>query len=161
MKVTTKIAIALGSNLGDRQGHLDEAIAALREDVLWEAAVSKTYESPPWGYASQPQFLNLVVVGTSDWKPHALLNYFRDYENRHGRTREILNGPRTIDIDLIAYDELIFSDAEITVPHPRFRDRDFVLLPLHDVWPDWKDPLSKKNAQQLLSALPLINAKPI
>lgn len=161
MKVTTKIAIALGTNLGDREKHLDEAVAALSEDVLWETARSKTYETPPWGYTDQPDFLNLVLVGTSDWKPHALLNYFRDYENTHGRERVIPNGPRPIDIDLIAYGDRVMEDAQISVPHPRFRTRDFVLLPLCDVWPDWVDPVTKKTALQLKNELTKITAKPL
>jgi len=154
-KVTQTIAIALGTNLGDREHHLEEAIAALKEDIFIEgtAKVSRTYESPPWGYAEQPEFLNLVVVGSSDWKPHALMNYFRDYETTMGRRRDIPNGPRVIDLDLIAYGNEMVKDAQVEVPHPRFRDRDFVLLPLCDVWADWKDPITGKNVLTLLGEL--------
>ncbi len=153
MKVTTPVAIALGSNLGDRQRHLAQAVEILTEDVLLSSKCSKIYESPPWGYENQPKFLNMVVVGLSDWNPHALLNFFRDYENTNGRERRISNGPRTIDIDLIAYGDQITNDNEVIVPHSRFRDRDFVLLPLNDVWPTWCDPVSKKLVSDLLSSL--------
>jgi len=154
-KVTQIIAIALGTNLGDRELHLEEAIAALKEDIFIDETtkVSRTYQSPPWGYAEQPEFLNLVVVGKSDWKPHALMNYFRDYETTMGRKRDIPNGPRVIDLDLIAYGTETVKDAQVEVPHPRFRDRDFVLLPLCDVWADWKDPITGKSALALLGEL--------
>jgi 2-amino-4-hydroxy-6-hydroxymethyldihydropteridine diphosphokinase len=154
-KVTQTIAIALGTNLGDRELHLEEAITALKEDIFIDgtAKVSRTYESPPWGYANQPEFLNLVVVGRRDWKPHALLNYFREYETTMGRKRDIPNGPRVIDLDLIAYGAETLKDPQIEVPHPRFRDRDFVLLPLCDVWGEWKDPITGKTALVLLSEL--------
>ncbi len=165
-KVTQPIAIALGTNLGDRQKHLAEAIEALKEDVFitGTAKVSRTYASPPWGYENQPEFLNLVVVGQSDWKPHALLCYFRDYEATLGRKRDIPNGPRPIDLDLIAYGQDTFLGNEAEVPHPRFRDRDFVLLPLCDVWPDWRDPVTGKTAKTLLDELgqkQAFSAKPV
>ena len=154
MKVTTPVAIALGSNLGNRKLNLSEAIRVLTDDVLLSAACSNVYESPPWGYENQPKFLNMVIVGLSDWNPHALLNFFRDYENSKGRDRTISNGPRTIDIDLIAYgDHVTDGDDRIEVPHSRFRERDFVLLPLNEVWPDWRDPVSKKTVGDLLNSL--------
>lgn len=149
----TEIAIALGSNLKDREGYLRAAVDKLCEEFLESPRLSSVWETEPWGITEQPRFLNMVVCGFSEWKPPALVNYFKSLEREIGRTSTVLNGPREIDIDLIAYAEKIWEQDGVTVPHPRLTERAFVLLPLSEVWPHWTHPSSRKSVRELVAAL--------
>lgn len=136
------VAIALGSNLGDRDAQLDEAEERLAV-LLSGAVASARYETASvGGPAGAPPFLNEVVVGTTQLSPHALLDALLAIERHAGRERPYVNAPRTLDLDLILYGDFVIDEPTLKVPHPRFRDRAFVLEPLAEVAGDWVDPVS-------------------
>lgn len=131
----TRYAIGLGSNIGDRLGYLQRAcagLAALGSDLT----VSPLYESAPVGGPEQDPYLNAVAVLETDLSPRQLLANLHELEQEAGRTREVRWGPRTLDLDIVALDGPPVSHPELTVPHPRAPEREFVLRPLADVWPE-------------------------
>jgi len=148
------VAIALGSSLGDRDAHLDEAEDRLAS-LLNGAVTSARYETASvGGPADAPEFLNEVVVGSTILSPRALLAALHAIEDAAGRERPFPDAPRTLDLDLILYGDFIIDEPGLQVPHARFRDRLFVLRPLADVAGDWVDPVSGQSVEQLLAALP-------
>jgi len=148
--------IGLGSNLGEREQNLRLAIEMLSACGTVERQ-SSIYETEPVDYTDQPDFLNQVVALRTELDPLALLKCCLEIENRLGRQRVIEKGPRTIDLDLLLYDDLIMSldeqDLQLTVPHPRLHLRRFVLAPLCEIFPDGLHPLIGKSFRQLLSEL--------
>jgi 2-amino-4-hydroxy-6-hydroxymethyldihydropteridine diphosphokinase len=125
--------IALGSNLGDRERYLQEAIRLLNDHPLIEVIrCSDVYETDPVGYADQGSFLNMVAAVRTALSPSQLHAHMQHIENRLGRVRTIPNGPRTVDLDLLLYDHTELHTPELTVPHPRMWERAFVLVPLLD-----------------------------
>lgn len=131
----TRAAIALGSNLGDRLGHLDaanDALAALGAVV----AMSPVYETVPVGGPDQDAFLNAVTVLDTDLTARVLLERLLEIEHSRGRERAERWGPRTLDLDLLLYGNEVIQEPGLTVPHPRMTQRRFVLDPLLDAWPD-------------------------
>jgi len=149
-----RVAIGLGSNLGDRKAKIEDAMKRLSEEFLEDSKFSNLYESDPWGKPDQPKFLNAVIVGLSEWKPPAIVNYLKNLERELGRTETVKNGPRVIDLDLLAYGEQTWEGEGITVPHPGIPARDFVLLPWLELWPKWKHPLLKKTLEEIWQAFP-------
>jgi 2-amino-4-hydroxy-6-hydroxymethyldihydropteridine diphosphokinase len=148
-----RVAIALGSNLGDRAGHLDFAIARLAP-LLSSLSVSRYFETVPLGVAGeQPLFLNAAAVGDTAITPNALLEELLAIELERGRIRPYPNAPRTLDLDLILYGSAIIDSAGLSLPHPRFRNRRFVLEPLASIAPQLRDPVSGKTVAELLAAL--------
>jgi len=131
----TRAAVALGSNLGDRIGHLELAVAALAGCGEVEA-VSSLYETAPVGGPEQGPYLNAVAVVETDLEPHELLEGLLRIEQEAGRERTVRWGPRTLDLDLVLYGDRVLDDERLTVPHPRLAKRRFVLEPLAEVWPD-------------------------
>lgn len=132
----TRFAISLGSNLGDRIGHMRRAVEGLSESVSIES-VSSLYETAPVGGPDQGPYLNAVVVLATETDAHGLLALLHMIEAGAGRTREVHWGPRTLDLDIIATDGAPIDDGpELVVPHPRARERRFVLEPLAEVWPE-------------------------
>ncbi len=124
--------VALGSNLGDRRAHLRAAVEGLPGVV----AVSGVYETDPvGGPGGQPPYLNAVVELETDLSPRALLDIGRRLEEAAGRVRAGRWGPRTLDVDILLVGDLSVDEPDLTVPHPRLRERAFVLVPLHDVAP--------------------------
>jgi len=134
--------VALGSNLGDSNQHLLDAITALAvlpRTVL--VARSRIYRTPPWGKLDQPDFLNAVVMLETALEPHDLLDALLNIERAAGRERNGERwGPRTLDLDLLHVDGKTVNSERLTLPHPHIADRAFVLLPLHDVAPDLDIP---------------------
>ena len=130
-----KAVIALGSNIGDTKANLDLALIMLREatDVK---QVSSYYSTKPVGYTNQPDFLNAVCIIESELPAMALLAMLQGIEKVMGRERTIKWGPRTIDLDIIQYGDLISKAEELTLPHPRAHERKFVLEPWHEIEPD-------------------------
>jgi 2-amino-4-hydroxy-6-hydroxymethyldihydropteridine diphosphokinase len=149
----TTVAVALGSNLGDRRAHLDWAVARLTE-YLDNLTASTVIETDPVGVDDeQPPFLNAVVVGDTVLEPRALLQLLLTIEQERGRQRPSARAARTLDLDLVLYGDLVVDEPGLEVPHPRFRERAFVLAPLAEVAPGMIDPVSGKSAGELLAAL--------
>ena len=147
------VAIALGSNLGDRQSNLELARERLRT-LLTGYRASSEYETEPVGVpGQQPRFLNAAVVGTTALGPRALLETLLDIERQAGRTRPFPGAARTLDVDLILIDGVIVNEPDLVIPHPRFRERRFVLEPLAEIAPDLKDPVTGKTVRELLQKL--------
>lgn len=125
--------LSLGSNMGDRLNHLRRALMELEEAGVNIRRVSKIYETEPVGYSNQARFLNLAVEARTSLFPTQLLTRIHRIERRLKRRRTIVNGPRTIDIDIIFYGNSAIETPVLEVPHPRYRQRAFVLAPLSDL----------------------------
>jgi 2-amino-4-hydroxy-6-hydroxymethyldihydropteridine diphosphokinase len=139
--VTSRAFLALGSNLGDRPAYLQLAIDSLaRAPGVRVVAVSRVYETVPVGGPVQDDYLNAVVAVDTDLDPHALLALGQQIERDARRVREQRWGPRTLDVDVLLYDDLRIDTPDLTVPHPRMHERGFVLAPLRDVAPDQVSP---------------------
>jgi 2-amino-4-hydroxy-6-hydroxymethyldihydropteridine diphosphokinase len=133
----TRAYLALGSNLGDRLAHLQFAVDALAAATdVRVVDVSRVYETAPVGGPAQDAFLNAVVALDTDLAPHALLVLAQRIETDAHRVRVERWGPRTLDVDILVYDDVESADPVLTLPHPRMWERGFVLAPLRDVAPD-------------------------
>jgi 2-amino-4-hydroxy-6-hydroxymethyldihydropteridine diphosphokinase len=144
------VAIALGSNLGDRRGHLDWAVAQLRT-LLQDVRVSPIIETDPVDVPdAQPPYLNAALTGTTDLSPQDLHHALQVLEAGRGRTRPGFRSARTLDLDLILYGDRIIDTPLLVVPHPRFRERRFVLEPLSALAPEMIDPVSQETVRGLL-----------
>jgi 2-amino-4-hydroxy-6-hydroxymethyldihydropteridine diphosphokinase len=146
------VAIALGSNLGDREQNLRKAAERLGAAVS-DLQLSSIYETEPEGVGAQPKFLNAAAVGNTHLAPDVLLAELLAIERALGRERPYSGAPRTVDLDLILYDGAVIEGPSLTLPHPRFRDRRFVLAPLAEIAPEWVDPVSGRTIRGLLEAL--------
>jgi 2-amino-4-hydroxy-6-hydroxymethyldihydropteridine diphosphokinase len=135
------VAIALGSNLGDRASHLAFAVEHLRTAVP-DLRVSRFIETDPVGVRPQPLFLNGAVAGSTDLSARQLLGFLLALEGERGRERPFAGAPRTLDLDLVLYGNSIIDEPGLTVPHPRFRDRAFVLAPLAEIAGGMQDPVT-------------------
>ena len=146
------VAIALGSNLGDRERYLREAVGALQGFVS-NLRVSCFHETAPVGVGEQPAFLNGVVVGETLLDAGALLNRLLVIERLFGRERPFAGAPRTLDLDLILYGDAVLDEPGLSVPHPRFRERAFVLAPLVEIAAEWVDPVTRRSVKDLLARI--------
>jgi 2-amino-4-hydroxy-6-hydroxymethyldihydropteridine diphosphokinase len=135
------IYLGLGANLGDRLLQLQRAVNLLRERMAIYA-VSSVYDTGPMLVTDQPRFLNLVCSARTSLSPEELLTLLKSIESRLGRVAGPRFGPRLLDIDLLLYDELVFASPSLTVPHPRMLERAFVLVPLAEIAPALKHPVS-------------------
>ena len=145
------MAIALGSNLGDREAQLAVAVRRLAS-VLSNLRQSKWHDTAPVGVPSdQPRYLNGAVVGRTTLHARELLNELLTIERDAGRTRPSPLAPRTLDLDLILYGNQRIQEPGLVVPHPRFRERLFVLEPLAEIAPDLIDPVSGEPVSALLA----------
>lgn len=146
----TRVAIALGSNLGDRRAHLEYALSALSID-LTDIKYSTFRETSPVGVGEEhAPYLNAAVVGLTGLSPRDLLDRLLAIEEERERMRPYLMAPRTLDLDLILYGHSVIDEAALSVPHPRFREREFVLGPLAEIAPDLTDPVTGKTVKELL-----------
>jgi 2-amino-4-hydroxy-6-hydroxymethyldihydropteridine diphosphokinase len=131
----THIVISLGSNLGNSKETIEQAIAELLESVK-ELKRSTIIETKPWGKEDQPNFFNAVITGEYERSPYELLSLIQSIEANHNRTREVKWGPRTLDLDIIAFGEEIITDSDLTIPHPFAHEREFVLAPWLEIEPE-------------------------
>jgi 2-amino-4-hydroxy-6-hydroxymethyldihydropteridine diphosphokinase len=148
----TAVAIALGSNLGDRQHHLREAATRL-DGWLTNVRLSSFHDTEPVGVGPQPRFLNAAAVGDCALSARDLLDTLLDLERAFGRERVYPGAPRTLDLDLILFGDAVIDEPGLAVPHPRFRGRRFGLAPLADIAPDWRYPVTGKTIAVLLTQL--------
>ena len=144
-----RVAISLGSNLGDRRAHLEYAVDALRLD-LSEVSVSSFAETIPAGVGPEHgPYLNGAVVGHTQLSARVLLERLLEIEEERGRVRPYPQAPRTLDLDLVLYGDEIIEEDGLSVPHPRFRERDFVLRPLAEIAADMIDPITRTTVGEL------------
>jgi 2-amino-4-hydroxy-6-hydroxymethyldihydropteridine diphosphokinase len=154
-----RVYLALGSNLGDRAGHLRDAVRALAQGgvrvVRGSPLYASDYVGPP---PDQPEYLNAVIEGRTEWSPRALLQLAQQVERAAGRPPAAHGLPRPLDIDLLFYDEIQMVEPDLVLPHPRIGERRFVLEPLHDLgalaaWPDLDAARRRLAAVQRLERL--------
>ena len=152
-RVAARIAISLGSNLGDRRAHLEWAVSRLA-GVLGPLRVSSVIETEPVDVPSpQPPYLNAVAVGETTMAADEVIALLLRMERERGRERLAPKAPRTLDLDLILYGDVVLDSPPLVLPHPRFRERRFVLEPLAEVAPEWRDPVTGKTVGELLGEL--------
>jgi 2-amino-4-hydroxy-6-hydroxymethyldihydropteridine diphosphokinase len=144
--------IGLGSNLGDRKQNLAQALKLMPKHLVIEQ-ISCIYETEPVGYEQQPLFLNAVCRISTELSPQQLLGLAKEIEAKLGRMPGFPNAPRPIDIDILFYGDKVFSDKELTIPHPRLAERAFVLVPLAEIAPGLVHPENGKTVRELLDDL--------
>jgi len=159
------VAVAIGSNLGDRHAHVRFAGAELVQ-LLTRLKISSVYETSPVSVAVPPglpgpqgDFLNAAAVGETSLQPRALLDALLAIEGARGRERPFPGAARTLDLDLILFADRVIDQPGLRVPHPRFRDRAFVLQPLAEIAPDLRDPVTGRTVGELWMELARLNSQ--
>lgn len=147
------IYLSLGSNLGDRERNLRDAVSAMAAEGVHVVRLSSIYETEPVDFAAQPWFLNCVVEGETTLAPHDLLLALRGIESSMGSRKEFAKGPRLLDIDILLYGQVSIDTPELQVPHPRLTQRRFVLAPLAELAPQLQHPAWNGTAAELLARL--------
>ena len=150
------IYIGIGSNLGNRIRNIENSKYFLNLYGIDIVKSSSYYETLSWPDPSKPKFINVVVQSNTKFSPQKLIEIFKIIENKLGRIKNIRNSPRTCDIDLISYKKKIISN-NISIPHKRMTNRNFVLFPLFEISPNWTHPISKKSIKKLIFSLTIKN----
>lgn len=150
------VFLGLGSNLGDKRTHLEQAIEQITDRVGGMLALSRFYDIPPQGYTSDNTYLNAVAEIETGLSPESLLAAMQAIERKLGRTEKTIDGryqDRVIDIDILLYDQLVLHNPHLTIPHPRLHERVFVLQPLCEIAPNTIHPVLGKTIAELYHAL--------
>jgi len=146
-----RVILGIGTNLGDKAGNLKTALGSINENIGRVVRTSSVYETQPWGFNSEDQFLNMVAEVESELKPSGLLGRILMIESKMGRLR---NGKeyasRLIDIDILFFEDKILDTKSLVIPHPKLHERKFVLVPLAEIAPDFIHPIFKKDVKTLL-----------
>uniref|UniRef100_A0A7C3YSV3 2-amino-4-hydroxy-6-hydroxymethyldihydropteridine diphosphokinase n=1 Tax=candidate division WOR-3 bacterium TaxID=2052148 RepID=A0A7C3YSV3_UNCW3 len=145
-----KVFLALGSNLGNRKKNLEKGLTLLKKMGIRIIRRSRIYETEPVGFPFQPRFLNIVVEGETEMSPKDCLLKIKEIEKRLKRVRFFKNAPRTLDIDLLFYNQEIIEEGDLQIPHPRIPERLFVLRPLSEIAPDFYHPKLKKRIEEMV-----------
>jgi 2-amino-4-hydroxy-6-hydroxymethyldihydropteridine diphosphokinase len=148
-----KVFLGLGSNLDDRAENLRETKFRIEESIGSVVSASSVYETEPWGFVSDTDFLNMVLCVETDLSPSGLLGRILMIESQLGRIRrESQYSSRKIDIDILLYNNEIVNEAALNIPHPRMHERRFVMVPLAEIAPDMIHPVLKKSIESLLKS---------
>ena len=145
-----KAYLLTGGNEGDSYRYLQQALTNIELICGQILQVSSVYQTAPWGKKDQPDFLNQVLLVNTKLEPHALLAAILGIEEKSGRIRSVKNAPRTIDIDILFYNQLVLEEPGLSIPHPRIAARRFVLEPLNEISPGLVHPVLGKTISQLL-----------
>ena len=148
------VFLSLGSNQGDRLAHLQSAVDALHSSDLFIRQVSGVYETSPVDFKDQPDFLNIAVQADTSLFPMRLLQRTQRIETEMGRKRTVPKGPRSIDIDILLHGSAIVNTSKLQIPHPRMLDRRFVLVPMAEVAPELRHPVTRQTIRELLAEAP-------
>ena len=148
----TNYYIALGTNVGNYINNFTHAIVELKK-IGKVIKMANIYKSKPYGYLKQNYFYNSMIHLKSEMLPIELINKIQLIEKKLKKNKRIINGPRKIDIDIIFWDYNIFNNKQLSIPHPRAAERDFVLFPLKDISPNFRDPVSKFTVKELIQRL--------
>ncbi len=148
--------LGLGSNIGDREQNLKDALAKLAAPDLRVSRVSSVYETEPVGFTAQRWFFNIVVEIKTELFPMQLLARIGKIEQALGRARTVKNGPRTLDIDILLYGRAVVRTAKLEIPHPRIAERRFVLIPLAELAPELRHPITHQSTRAMLDAAPAV-----
>ncbi|GGG98271.1 2-amino-4-hydroxy-6-hydroxymethyldihydropteridine diphosphokinase [Staphylococcus pragensis] len=145
--------LGLGSNIGDREQQLQEAIRLIDStEGIDVVQTSPIYETAPVGYTDQPNFLNLCIEINTELSSQALLQRCLETEQHLHRVRDIRWGPRTLDVDILLYGDEVVEEEDLSIPHPRMNERAFVLIPLNDIAPNKVEPRSHQTIGELVMA---------
>ena len=147
-----KYVIGLGTNLGEREKYLEKAILYL-ENFATTTKKSSIYETEPVGLKNQPSFLNQVIEVECDLMPLELIFKTQEIEHKMGRVREVKNGPRTIDIDILFQEQTVLKNKGLIIPHKEVHKRNFTLIPINEILPDLIHPILNKTIKQLKEEL--------
>jgi len=147
------VYLGLGTNLGEKERNLNDAIISLSQEVGFVIRSSTFYASKPWGFESDNDFLNAVVLVDTALTPFDVLSKTQEIEKSLGRTAKTINGysDRLIDIDILLYDNLIIDQPTLKIPHPLIAERDFVIIPLSEIAPDLVHPVFGRKIVELLN----------
>ena len=148
----TNYYIALGTNVGNYINNFSHAIVELKK-IGQVIKMANIYKSKPYGYLKQNYFYNSMVHLKSEFLPIELMNKIQLIEKKLKKNKRIINGPRKIDLDIIFWGYKIFNNRELSIPHPRVSERDFVLFPLQDIAPNFRDPVRKITVKELIKEL--------
>ncbi len=148
----TSYYIALGTNVGNYRNNFSRAVFELSK-IGSISKIANIYKSKPYGYLKQNYFYNTMVYLKSEIHPNELIKKIHLIERKLHKNKRIINGPRKIDLDIIFWDQKIFKNNNVVIPHPRAQERDFVLCPLYDIAPLFKHPVSKLSVKELIKNL--------
>ena len=145
-----KVYLLIGGNMGDRMANLAQAIHLINQEIGPIQLTSSIYETAAWGNTDQPDFLNQALMLHTSMDAETVMHQLLKIEIGMGRKRDIPMGPRTIDLDIIYFNDLVFSNEFITIPHPKIAARRFVLMPLAEMAPQFLHPILNKTNEALL-----------
>lgn len=146
-----KAILLIGGNLGDRTGHLQQAVEQIDKQVGSVEKISSLYETAAWGDVEQPDYLNQALLVSTEMDARTLLRTVLNIEHEIGRIRRQKWGARVIDIDIIFFNDAVINEPDLKVPHPQMQFRQFVLVPLQEILPEWQHPVLHQSVSTLLT----------